>query len=102
MDLDVATFTGFEWDVGNLTKSAQKHAISPEEAEEVFFRQPWVLPDTRPEDREPRWAAIGPSERDRVLRVLFTIRGRKIRPISCRPAGREERQAYEKALRQRG
>ena len=102
MEFDFAEIVSFGWDRGNLTKSAQKHAITPEEAEEVFFRQPWVIVDTRPEDREPRWAVIGPSERDRILRVLFTIRGRMIRPISCRPASRGERSAYEKALRQRG
>ena len=102
MELDFAHVTGFEWDAGNLTKSAGKHHVTPDEAEEIFFRAPWIVDDTRPEDPEPRWAAIGRSERDRVLRVLFTVRKNKIRPISCRPASRSERSFYEKALRQRG
>ena len=102
MDLDFSSVTGFQWDQGNLTKSAGKHGVTPEEAEEIFFRAPWFIDDTRPEDNEPRWAAIGHSERGRALRMLFTVRAGKIRPISCRPASRKERKAYEKALRERG
>jgi uncharacterized DUF497 family protein len=101
MEPDFSIVTGFQWDSGNLTKSAGRHGVSPEEAEEVFFRAPWIINDTRLEDNEPRWAAIGQSERGRALRVLFTLRTGKIRPISCRPASRKERKAYEKALRER-
>lgn len=102
MEFDFSIVTGFQWDGGNLTKSAGKQGVPPEEAEEVFFRTPWIIEDARPEDTEPRWAAIGQSERGRVLRVLFTVRAGKLRPISCRPASRRERKAYEKALRERG
>lgn len=93
---------GFEWDAGNLTKSAGKHRVTPEEAEEMFFRDPWVVNDTRPEDGEARFAAISRTEAGRLLRVIFTIRGRKLRPISCRQASQKETKAYEKALRKRG
>lgn len=100
MKFDFSKVEGFQWDTGNLTKSVQRHGITPEEAEEVFFRSPLVVADHRPGDREPRFAALGSSERGRVLRIVFTIRGRALRPISCRPASRKERSIYEKALRE--
>jgi uncharacterized DUF497 family protein len=101
MEFDFSRVDGFEWDTGNLTKNPQKHRISNEEAEEIFFRDPWVADAARPGDREPRWAALGQSESGRLLRIVFTTRGRKLRVISARPAGRRETIDYEKALRKR-
>jgi hypothetical protein len=100
MEFGFENIEGFEWDSGNLTKSAGKHGVSPEEAEEVFFRGPLVLDAARPEDRETRYAALGRTERGRLLRIVFTVRGARIRPISCRIANKKEIAAYEKALRQ--
>jgi uncharacterized DUF497 family protein len=102
VEFDFHRVTGFDWDAGNLIKNAGKHRVGPEEAEEVFFRAPWIVDDTRPGDGESRFSAVGATEQGRILRVLFTIRGNKIRPISCRPASRKERNHYEKALRERG
>ncbi len=102
MEFNFDRIEGFEWNSGNLTKSAQHHGITPAEAEEIFYRDPWIIDDTRPGDQEPRFAAIGRSERNRILRVVFTVRHKNIRPISNRPASRKERLAYENALRQRG
>ena len=102
MEFNLSQIEGFEWDPGNLTKSAQQHGVPPDEAEEIFYRGPWIVDDTRPGDREVRLAALGRSERGRWLRVLFTLRKNKIRPISCRPANRKEITAYEKVLRKRG
>lgn len=102
MEFNLSRIEGFEWDAGNLTKSAGKHGVTPSEAEEVFFREPWVVDATRPAEREIRLAALGRTETGRWLRVLFTIRQNKIRPISCRPANRKEISAHEKTIRQRG
>ena len=101
MEFDFSTVDGFEWDSGNLTKNPQKHRISNEEAEEIFFRDPWVTDAARLEDRELRWAALGRSERGRVLRIVFTLRGRKLRVISARRANKKEAINYDKALRER-
>jgi hypothetical protein len=101
MEFDFSRLEGFEWDSGNLAKNPKKHRISNEEAEEIFFRDPWVAEASRPEDREPRWAALGKSERGRILRIVFTICGRKLRVISARPANLKEVVEYEKALRER-
>ena len=101
MEFDFSRVDGFEWDLGNLTKNPQKHRIPNEEAEETFFRDPWVDDATRPGDPEPRWAALGQSESGRLLRIVFTTRGRKLRVISARPASKKETADYEKALRER-
>ncbi len=96
MSPDFSKLTGFDWDAGNTTKNPKKHHISNEEAEEVFFRDPVVLDATRPDDAEPRWFVFGLSERGRVLRIVFTLRGARVRVISARPASRKERSDYEK------
>ncbi len=96
---DLASAEGFDWDEGNLTKNPQRHQVTNEEAEEIFFQRPLVGEDTRPGDEERRWFAIGRSRSDRVLRIVFTLRGRRIRVISARIASRRERQAYVEALR---
>jgi hypothetical protein len=101
MEFDFSRLEGFEWDAGNLTKNPTKHRISNEEAEEIFFRELWVAEASRPDDREPRWAALGRSERGRVLRIVFTVRSKRLRVISARPANKKETKGYEKALRER-
>jgi uncharacterized DUF497 family protein len=86
----------FEWDRGNLLKNPAKHRVSNEEAEEVFFRHPVVVENTRSADNERRWCAFAKTERGRVLRVVFTMRGLRVRIISARPASRKERIYYER------
>ena len=101
MEFDFSKVIGFDWDAGNLTKNPQKHRISDEEAEEIFFRDPWVMAAARPEDREPRWAVLGRGAGGRVLRIIFTVRGQKLRVISARRANKKEIADYAEALRER-
>ena len=96
MKLDFSKIEGFDWDAGNLLKNPQKHRVSNEEAEEVFFRRPVVADDTRSGDSEPRWFVLGETEPGRVLRIVFTMRGRRIRIISARPVSKKERMNYER------
>lgn len=96
MEFDLSQIEGFEWDAGNLRKSPAKHGVSNEEAEEIFYRAPVIDEAMRPGDREPRWCAYGDSERGRVLRVVFTLRGRRLRIVSARPASKKERNYYER------
>jgi uncharacterized DUF497 family protein len=99
MPFDISSAEGFDWDEGNLTKNPSRHQVTNEEAEEIFFQRPLVGEHSRPGDEERRWFAIGRSRSDRVLRIVFTLRGRRIRVISARAASRRERQAYVEALR---
>lgn len=90
----------FEWDKGNLDKSYQKHAITPRESEEIFLDENLrVVPDIKHQEKEPRFAALGKTLEAKVLSVIFTMRGEKIRVISARPANRKERSIYEEKVK---
>src|SRR5438105_1182456 len=91
--------TGFDWDEGNSRKSANKHDVSQTEAEQVFLNEPlFVLEDIRHSLGEPRFHALGHTDRGRLLHITFTLRGRGkfIRVISARTMHRKEREIYDK------
>lgn len=98
--IDWARVTGFEWDRGNSRKSAEKHAVSQPEAEQVFFNQPLlVLEDARHSQEESRYHALGVTDDGRWLHITFTLRskGTLIRVISARDMHRKERKVYERS-----
>ena len=86
----------FDWDDGNDVKNYTKHGVSELEAESLFqdvdrldYRDPIRFED------ETRFVTMGRSNRPRVLFCAWTLRGRKARIISVRPASRKERLVYE-------
>jgi len=94
-----ARIEGFDWDEGNLRKSAEKHGVNPAEAEEVFQYEPlMIVQDAKHSDAEPRFQALGRSSSGRRLHVTFTLRRNEtlIRVISARDMNRKERRIYEK------
>ena len=98
MTFDPSKYSGFEWDAGNLAKSAAKHGVTPEEAEQVFGNAPLLAEaDEGHSQAEPRWYALGRTNDRRRLFVAFAVRGSRIRVISSRPMSRKERQAYGEA-----
>ena len=89
---------GFEWDEGNRTKNADKHAVQWQEAEEIFANQPLIVSaDVGHSVSEPRYHALGKTDKARLLHLTFTLRGERIRIISARPMHKKERIIYEKA-----
>ena len=87
----------FEWDVANIDKSYRKHGITPNETEEVFLdEQIQVVPDIQHSQAEPRHIALGKTVSGKLFLVVFTVRKKKVRVISARPANRKERRVYEK------
>ena len=70
----------FEWDEGNQEKNKDKHGVEVKEIE------------------EERFGIIGPSKKDKILHIVFTIREDRVRPISARPAHKKEKELYEKGL----
>ena len=87
----------FEWDETKARQNLRKHNISFEEAATVFGDPMSVtVPDPRHSDKEDRYVVIGCSANQQTLVVVYTMRGRNIRVISCRKATRSERKAYEK------
>ena len=88
--------TGFEWDDGNATRNWDRHEVSNGECEEVFFgAHVLVAPDAGHSQAEVRYYALGTTAVGRLLFVAFTVRGNRIRIISARPMGRQERSVYE-------
>jgi uncharacterized DUF497 family protein len=97
MQWDTTKITGFDWDTGNRTKSSDKHAVSCDEAEQVFLNAPLkVLADPVHSKAEPRLHAFGKTDAGRHLTVAFTVRRNLIRVISARPMHRKERKSYDK------
>ncbi|MEK6607705.1 MAG: BrnT family toxin [Myxococcota bacterium] len=93
----------FEWDEGNDVKSYTKHGVSREEAESLFH-DPGRLDFADPlhSGVENRFVTVGRSSRPRILLVAWTLRGRRVRVISARPASRKERRVYEERSKTRG
>ena len=71
--------------------------MTSEEAEDVFFHDPFVMrSDPGHSRREKRYRAMGKTARDRKLFVAFTIRGTLIRVISARDMSRKEDEEYQR------
>ena len=94
--------TGFDWDIGNSRKNWQKHRVTTREAEQVFFNRPLrIAPDSKHSHTEQRYAALGRTNSNRRLFVVFTIRGKKIRVISARDHNKKDQEVYEQETTQK-
>lgn len=88
---------GFDWDESNTLKNWERHRVTPEEAEDVFFHVPLVVrSDVGHSSREKRYRALGRTSRGRPLFVAFTIRRKLIRVISVRDMNRRETEEYKR------
>jgi uncharacterized protein len=87
----------FEWDESKAKVNTRKHGVTFEEASTVFADPLSVtIYDPVHSEDEDRYIALGESHRRRLLVVVFTDRGDRIRLISARVATRRERKDYEK------
>lgn len=69
--IDWSRVTGFDWDDGNRRKSADKHAVSQGEAEQVFFNDPLlVVADSAHSQSEMCLHALGKTDDRRLLLKL--------------------------------
>ena len=89
--------SGFQWDDANSDKSWRRHSVTMSEAEQVFLNRPLLVVDAGPSGSEPRHFALGRTDGDRRLAIVFTLRGSLLRVISARPMSRKERLTYERA-----
>lgn len=85
----------FEWDNNKKAQNQKKHKISFEEAATVWT-DPLALiaPDPGHSIEEEREWIIGESVNNRVLVVVYTMRGETVRIISARPATKRELKQY--------
>lgn len=89
----------FEWDKGNIDKNLKKHGVKNGEAEEVFFdKKRFIFKDKLHSFGEERFRIIGKTKKKRLLFIVFTKRGKKIRIISARDINKKEVFLYEKKV----
>ena len=95
-EADFSRYAGFDWDKSNSEKNWLKHGATPFECEQIFFNQPLIVaPDEAHSHAEPRFYALGRTDAQRPLFVVFTIRKNLIRVVSARKMSRAEREVYE-------
>ena len=83
----------FDWDSGNIDHIA-RHAITPEEAEEVVQDPRRVDRDAYDFEGKHREAIIGLTGQRRLLVVFYTIREGRVRVVTARPARPSELRRY--------
>jgi uncharacterized protein len=88
----------FEWDNKKAKENLRKHGVSFHEATSVFD-DPLSATISDPDHSvaESRFVTIGISRRSRLLVVVHTDRGDRLRMISARPAEPAEIRDYEQA-----
>lgn len=86
-----------EWDPVKARLNLQKHAVSfadavasLEDEGAITIRDPFS-------DEEDRWITMGLDAVGRVLVVVYTWRGERLRLISARKATRREHRRYKEA-----
>ena len=88
---------GIDWDESNTVKNWERHKVTPDEAEDVFFYEPLVVRgDVGHSSREKRCRVLGRTSRGRLLFVAYTIRRKLIRVISVRDMNRREAEEYKR------
>jgi len=65
---------GFDWDDANTNKNWERHGVSPEEAEDVFFREPLIVrSDIRHSKTEKRYYSLGHTSAGRRLFGITSV-----------------------------
>jgi uncharacterized protein len=87
----------FEWDEAKAARNFKKHKISFEEAKTVFDDpHSTTVPDTlHPTPGEDRFITRGMSSSGRMLQVVHSDQGDRIRIISARRLLGQARRRYE-------
>ncbi len=92
----------FDWDEGNIRKNL-KHGYSFEQIESILWQTQFVFAGKIVEPTHDEWRGLilGLTETGKPTALIFTRRGEKFRPISCRPMRNNEWRFYEKTTRQK-
>jgi uncharacterized protein len=86
----------FEWDYEKAHSNVAKHGVSFDEASTAFWDTlSKTIRDPLHSEDEDRFVLIGYSYRNRLIVVVHTERGERIRIISARLAASAERKRYE-------
>ena len=86
----------FEWDPQKARRNLAVHGVPFDEASTAFRDSLSVtINDPLHSADEDRFVLVGQSHRNRLLVVVHTERGDRIRIISARPVTNRERSYYE-------
>jgi hypothetical protein len=83
----------FDWDEANIDPIA-RHGISAAEAEQVVLNDPLDIPPIQMRNGEERIAELGETDAGRILLVITSMRGDRIRVVTAMPAKRRLRRLY--------
>jgi len=90
----------FEWDPSKARRNIETHGVSFDEASTTFKDTlSLTIHDPLHSDEEDRFILIGNSIKNRLLVVVHTETGNKIRIISARKATKKERKQYEENIK---
>ncbi len=87
-----------EWDPHKAVINLQKHGVKFSDAEAVLYDPNALSFEDTTAQGEQRFVVIGMDHLWRLLVVVYTDRGNRIRLISARPATRSERKQYESGI----
>ena len=82
----------FDWDDANILHLAE-HDVAPEEAEEVLLGDPLDVGFDVVNDEE-RWSYLGETNEGRILRVVITMRGERVRVLTAFEPSRFQKNFY--------
>jgi uncharacterized protein len=85
----------YEWDPGKAKLNLRKHGIRFADAVAVLEDELALTVRDLFSEQEERWITLGKDPFDRLLVVVYTWRGERIRLISARRATARERRQYE-------
>jgi len=86
---------GFEWDAFN-TRHIARHGLQPHDVEQALANDPDTIRSVVAGTGEERWFTVGPNGAGRLLAVVWTLRGSRVRVVTAYPAGKRLQRDYAK------
>jgi uncharacterized DUF497 family protein len=87
-----------DFDPAKARANLKKHGVSFEEAATLLLDEQALAMEDPGAENERRWVLVGISRSGRILTVVYTLRGQRIRLISARKATRRESRIYAKGI----
>lgn len=85
----------YEWDQKKRESNLQKHNIDFIDLVPIFEDEHAITIEIDEQIyKEKRYVTVGRDPEDRILTVVYTLRGKNIRIISARIASKSERKQY--------
>ncbi len=88
----------YEWDPEKARRNFKKHGVRLSDAVTAFEDERALTIRDAYSDDEERWITLGVDACGRLLVLVYTWRGKRLRLISARRATSRERRQYEVGL----